>query len=211
MPARSGVPLEAWNDLADRYDRQLWLERSAVRAAVDLLAPLPQEQVLDLATGTGEVLRQLASRSARPHAVTAVDQSAGMLARVGALPAGWSTRRADIRALPLADGTFDAAVASYVLHLLADADVPTALAELHRVLRPGGRVATLTPAVPPRGPARTLARRLDALAARNPRRYGGLRAFDVRPALTAAGFTIVRARWNLRGYPTLCVLARCGA
>lgn len=211
MPAADGVPPDAWDQLSRHYDRQLWLERSAVNSALDLLRAHQGERLLDLATGTGEVLRRLAERPDRPGQVIGIDQSAAMLSHVPDLPPGWSTQQADARELPFADASFDLAVASYVLHLLAAADLPLALGELGRVLRPEGRVVTTTPAIPPRVPARPLARALDRLAARNPRRYCGLRALDVRPALTAAGFTIIEARWNLRGYPTLCVLARCTA
>lgn len=208
MTGHDGVPLEAWDTLSEHYDRQRWLEHSAIATTVDLLEPQPHERVLDVATGTGQVLRRLAARPDRPRQVVGVDQSAGMLSHVPALPTGWSVQQADARELPFPDAHFHAAVASYVLHLLAPADRARALSELRRVLRPAGRVATSTPAIPPRGPARPLAWGLDRLAARRPARYGGLRALDVRPALVAAGFTVVAARWDLRGYPTLCVLAR---
>lgn len=211
MPAADGVPLEAWDELSRHYDRQLWLERSAIRGALQLLRAQHHERLLDVATGTGEVLRQLGARPDRPQRVIGIDQSAAMLSHVPALPAGWSSRLGDARALPFANARFDAAIASYVLHLLAAADLPVVLGELRRVLRPGGRLVTLTPAIPPRGPARPLARALDRLAARRPRRYGGLRALDVRPALSAAGFEVSEAQWSLRGYPTLCVLARAPA
>ncbi len=211
MLESDGVPLDAWDRLSRHYDRQMWLERAAVRRALELLRAQRDERLLDLGTGTGEVLRQLAGGPVRPRQVIGVDQSAAMLSHVGALPPGWSTRRCDARELPFADAHFDAAVASYVLHLLGAADLPIALAELRRVLRAGGRLVTTTPAIAPRGPARHLARGLDRLAARDRRRYGGLRALDVRPSLTAAGFEIVAARWSLRGYPTLCVLARVSA
>lgn len=203
-----GVPTVAWDRLSARYDRQLWLERSAVRTAVDLLAPGRDDRMLDLATGTGEVLRQLARRVERPREVVGVDASAAMLAHVSALPAGWSVRIGDARELAFGDDEFDVVSASYVLHVLADGDLPAALAELRRVLRPGGRLVTVTPAIPGRGPLRQVARALDRLATRNPERYGGLRALDPRAELRRAGFAFSDARWSLRGYPSLCVLAR---
>jgi ubiquinone/menaquinone biosynthesis C-methylase UbiE len=197
-----------WDRLSRHYDRQLWLERSAVATAIGLLAPGTDECCLDLGTGTGEVVRQLARRDARPREAVGVDWSAAMLRHVGALPTGWSTRLGDVRALALPDATFDAASASYLLHLLAPADLPIALAEIRRVLRPGGRLVTVTPAIPARGPARPVARALDRLARWRPERYAGLRALDPVPALEAAGFTVIRSRWSLRGYPSLCVLSR---
>lgn len=203
-----GVPTAAWDRLSRHYERQLWLERAAVGTAVELLAPAGDERILDVATGTGEVLRQLARRAERPREVVGIDTSAAMLARVGVLPDGWSVRVGDARRLPFGDGEFDAAGAAYALHVLADDDLPTALDELARVLRAGGRLVTVTPAIPDRGPARPLARALDRIAARDPERYGGLRALDPRPALLRAGFVIDDARWRLRGYPSLCVLTR---
>src|SRR5215218_7628820 len=61
----SGVPAHVWDRLSRHYDRQLWLERAAVRTALDLLAPARDERMLDLATGTGLVLRELAARRDR--------------------------------------------------------------------------------------------------------------------------------------------------
>ena len=140
-----------------------------------------------------------------------VDTSAAMLAHVGELPSGWVARDGDARSLPFGDGAFDVAVASYVLHVLPHADLPATLAELARVVRPDGRLVTVTPALPARGAARWLASLSDALAQRYPLRFGGLRALDPRSALVETGFRLVRARTNLNGYPSLCVLARMPA
>ena len=196
-----------WDQVSGHYDRQLWLERGAVRRAVGLLAPRDGERILDVGTGTGEVLRQLARHPGRLQA-TGVDQSAAMLARVPALPVGWSVGVADARWLPFADGAFDAVTASYLLQVMSDADLPGVAGELLRVLRPGGRLVTVTPSIPLRGPLRLLGSMLDGLAKRRPSRYGGLRTLDPRAALEQAGFEIAAVRWSLRGYLSLCILAR---
>lgn len=201
------APAGVWDRLSSHYDRQLWLERAAVRRALRLVAPQAGERVLDVGTGTGEVLRQLA-RHPRYREVIGIDSSAGMLARVPDLPAGFSVRVADVRGLPFPDDHFDVVTASYVLHVLRDADLPAVVAELRRVLRPGGRLVTVTPAAPTRGPLRIIAIALDRLARRAPRRFVGLRALDPRCALERSGFEIATALWSLRGYPSICVLAR---
>lgn len=203
------VPPTVWDRVSAHYDRQLWLERGPVRRAVRLLAPRDGENVLDVGTGTGEVLRQLARHPGRLK-VTGVDQSAAMLARVRDLPAGWSVGVADARRLPYADRAFDAVTAAYLLQVLPPDDVPGVAGELLRVLRPGGRLVTVTPAIPPPGPLRAAASALDRLARRDPNRYGGLRALDPRPLLQRAGFEIGAAQWSYRGYLSLCVLARRG-
>lgn len=198
---------EVWDRHAATYNRQLRLERHAVRTALALLAPRPHERLLDAGTGTGEALRQLARGPVRPRAVTAVDFSPGMLARVPPLPGGWTSELADLRELPHPDASFDAAIAAYVLHLLPSHDLAAALSELRRVLLPGGRLVTVTPAVPPDGLARRVAAVLERAAWAAPVRLGGLHALDPRTALAAAGFSVTAARWSLAGYPSLCVLS----
>jgi demethylmenaquinone methyltransferase/2-methoxy-6-polyprenyl-1,4-benzoquinol methylase len=116
----------------------------------------PGDRVLDVATGTGAVAAELAARHG--CRVTGVDQSPAMLAAAAAALAerGLADRvalvRGEAEALPFADGSFDALTVTYLLRYVAD---PAAtLAELARVLRPGGRLASLEFGVPPRAPAR---------------------------------------------------------
>src|SRR5579859_2161306 len=95
--------------------------------------PLSGRTVLDAGAGTGAVSSALAARDAR---TLATDLSAGMLAWNAAARPPCAV--ADIRALPLADGSVDDAIAAFVLNHLTD---PVAgLAELARVTRPGGAV-----------------------------------------------------------------------
>ena len=198
-----------WDRVSRHYDRQLWLERSAIRTAVALLDPAPDERLLDVGTGTGAILRELRERGSPPVDVTGIDASAAMLARVGSLPDGWSVQVGDARSLPFADGAFDVVTAAYVLHVIDD--LPAALADIRRVLRPGGRLVAVTPAVPPRGLARPAARALDRLADRGGDRVVGLRALDPRGALERADLRVDATRWDVRGYPSLCVRARGGS
>jgi len=195
-----------WDALAGLYDRQLLLERRAVQTALDLAAAGPADVLLDAGTGTGAVLRALAARKARPPTAVGVDASARMLERVPALPAGWRVERADLRALPAEDASFDVAIASYVLHVLEAGDRRAVLAELARVLRPGGRLIAVTVHVPARPRLRPVRSALEALARID--RLGGLRPLDPRPDLVEAGFALAGARNAMLGYPSLCVAAR---
>jgi ubiquinone/menaquinone biosynthesis C-methylase UbiE len=92
-------------------------------------------------------------------------------------------------ALPAADGAFDAAVASLTLCSIGDAD--QALAELHRVVRPGGELRFFEHVASPRVAARALQRALDATVW--PRVAGGCHlARESDRLIEAAGFEIVR-------------------
>ena len=116
-----------------------------------LVSRLPRDggHVLDVATGTGLVAAELLRRGFR---VTGVDQSTGMLA-VARRRFGDRVPLVDAsaEALPLDAGSFDHLTVTYLLRYVAD---PAAtLAELARVVRPDGVVASLEFGVPS-GPAR---------------------------------------------------------
>jgi demethylmenaquinone methyltransferase/2-methoxy-6-polyprenyl-1,4-benzoquinol methylase len=98
------------------------------------------DTVLDVATGTGAVARELVRRHG--CAVVGVDQSAGMLAEAARrLNGRVRLVEASADALPFADGAFDALTFTYLLRYVDD---PAAtLRELVRVVRPGSRIASL--------------------------------------------------------------------
>ncbi len=107
--------------------------------------------MLDVATGTGLVAAELLRRGFR---VTGLDQSEEMLAiarrRLGRQA---ELVQASAESMPLADATFDHVTFTYLLRYVDDPEAT--LAELTRVVRPGGTVASLEFGVP-RGPARPL-------------------------------------------------------
>ena len=196
-----------WDRAAPIYHWQLALERSALNIALDLLDATENERLLDVATGTGELLQLLSRRARRPLDAVGVDLSAQMLSRARPLPAAWKLAQGDATALPFPDEVFDVAAAAYVLHLLSDSALEQALAELRRVLVPRGRLVTVTPAAPRswlRSPylaaVGTLERVVPAAL--------GLRPLNPAAALRRAGFEPVRERYVGSGYPSLCVLAR---
>ncbi|MFH8935507.1 class I SAM-dependent methyltransferase [Streptomyces griseosporeus] len=108
-------------------------------AMLDLAGDVAGRRVLDAGCGSGPLSAALRERGA---VVTGVDASVGMLALARRrLGEDADLRRADLREpLPFGDGVFDDVVASLVLHYLEDWG-PT-LAEMRRVLRPGGRLIT---------------------------------------------------------------------
>jgi demethylmenaquinone methyltransferase/2-methoxy-6-polyprenyl-1,4-benzoquinol methylase len=111
----------------------------------------PDQRILDVASGTGAVAIELARRYG--CSVVGIDQSPEMLAagqrRVAAAGVGGLVRLEQGRAesLPFEDESFDAVTFTYLLRYVDD---PAAtLRELARVLRPGGKLASLEFFVPP--------------------------------------------------------------
>jgi demethylmenaquinone methyltransferase / 2-methoxy-6-polyprenyl-1,4-benzoquinol methylase len=106
--------------------------------------PADRGHVLDVATGTGLVAAELLRRGFR---VTALDQSAEMLATTRArLGERAEIVEASAEALPFADDAFDHLTVTYLLRYVDDPGAT--LAELSRVVRPGGVVASLEFGVP---------------------------------------------------------------
>ena len=111
-----------------------YYERPAMLA---LAGDVAGRRILDAGCGSGPLFVALRDRGA---VVTGFDKSAGMLELARRrLGAGADLRVADLGGpLPFPDGRFDDVVASLVLHYLEDWAAP--LAELRRVLKPGGRL-----------------------------------------------------------------------
>jgi len=97
------------------------------------------DRVLDAACGTGDLA--IADVKAGAGKVTGLDFSEAMLARARRKAPAVEWVRGDMLALPFADATFDAATVGFGVRNVSDLEL--ALAELRRVLQPGGRLAIL--------------------------------------------------------------------
>ncbi len=147
-----------FDEVSTHYDRTntvlsmgnaaLW--RAATTRAV---APRPGETILDVAAGTGTSSASLARNGA---SVVAADFSEGMIEvgrRRQADNPFISFVQADATALPFEDDTFDAVTISFGLRNIVDPR--KALAEFHRVTKPGGRVVICEFSHPVNGVIRT--------------------------------------------------------
>jgi ubiquinone/menaquinone biosynthesis C-methylase UbiE len=189
------------------YDRQLALERSALRAAVELAAPAPDELVVDLGTGTGALLRRMAERLDRPRRAIGIDASCAMLSRAEPLPDGWELINGDARRLPLDDGSVDVVTSAYLLHLLDPGARRTVLREITRVLSPRGRVVVVTLATPGGLIGRSLLTPVQRGLCRRLGAGSGWCALDPALEIAAAGLAVRCRRVCTRGYTSLCLLA----
>lgn len=107
----------------------------------DALRPRPGEHILDVGCGPGFYVADLADAVGPAGSVTGIDSSAQMLAMAAHRAESRANvvfREADASALPIEDEAYDAALSVQVLEYVRD--IPTALAELRRSLRPGGRL-----------------------------------------------------------------------
>jgi arsenite methyltransferase len=104
---------------------------------------------LDVGAGPGSITTSLAHAAGTGGLALGVDISEPMLARAVRAAAGPQVGflRADAQKLPFRDETFDAAISVAVLQLVPDP--AAALAEIARVLKPGGRVAVMIPTLRP--------------------------------------------------------------
>jgi demethylmenaquinone methyltransferase / 2-methoxy-6-polyprenyl-1,4-benzoquinol methylase len=122
-----------------------WRER-----AVDLAAVGPGSRALDVATGTGDLAVELARRGAD---VVGCDFSEAMLDRAREKAPAVRFEWADALALPYGDDSFDAATVGFGARNFSD--LGPGLAEMARVVRPGGRVVVLEITTPQRPPLST--------------------------------------------------------
>jgi ubiquinone/menaquinone biosynthesis C-methylase UbiE len=116
--------------------------RSTGPSAIDMLraavAEISPARVLEVGPGRGETAEWIARETGAE--VVAIDQSERMVELTRAR--GIEAHLGDVQELPFEDASFDCAVAAWMLYHVPDLD--RGLAELARVLRPGGRLVAVT-------------------------------------------------------------------
>lgn len=153
-PERTQQARALFAGIAPEYDRMgavlsLGQDPRWRRFLVSKVTAIPGSWVLDVASGTGLVARELVRKNLR---VVAFDQSPAMLrrGRNAAVAAGMGDRIRHVlgqaQALPFADEAFDALTFTYLLRYVDDPGAT--LQELARVIRPGGVMASLEFHVP---------------------------------------------------------------
>lgn len=155
---------EMFNNIAPNYDKlnhlmSFDIDKGWRRKAISQLMPYPHDEILDIATGTGD-FAILAAKMLRPEKITAVDISEGMM-NVGRLKAkeeGVSDtidfKKEDCTNMTFAENTFDAVISAFGIRNFQDLD--KGLAEMCRVLKKGGHLSIVELATPVKFPMRQL-------------------------------------------------------
>ena len=154
-----------FDSVATRYDlmndlMSLGIHRLWKRFAVQLTGVRAGQHVLDLASGTGDLAARLAGLAGPDGLVVMSDINAAMLARGRdrMLDEGRAGNvryaQVDAEALPFPDGSFDCVTIGFGLRNVTRKEC--ALAEMHRVLRPGGRALVLEFSRPTTAPLRAV-------------------------------------------------------
>jgi len=149
---KAGMVHEVFTNVASKYDIMNDVMSMGIHlvwkdAMMDWLAPRPDQHLLDVAGGTGDVAFRFLSRAGSTARATVLDMTASMLeeGRKRAEAEQLSERLewivGDAMALPFEANTFDVYTISFGIRNVTR--IPDALSEAYRVLKPGGRLMVL--------------------------------------------------------------------
>jgi demethylmenaquinone methyltransferase / 2-methoxy-6-polyprenyl-1,4-benzoquinol methylase len=147
---KAGLVRQVFDSVAPRYDLMNDLMSAGVHrlwkdAMIDWLAPRPDQRYLDVAGGTGDIALRILARASSPVTVCDINHEMLKVGRDRAVDRGQMHGLAwvvgDAEKLPLPDASVDAYTIAFGLRNVTHIDL--ALAEAHRVLRPGGRFLCL--------------------------------------------------------------------
>ncbi len=214
LPARldtKGV-VAAYRRIAPVYD--LWgrmTESRAHRLCLDWLDLRQARRVLDVATGTGALLRGAAAEAPTARFI-GVDLSQSMINRarasLGRLHVSFQPVLADSRRLPVRSSTMDVILNGYMFDLLPEEQFADVLSEFSRVLVPGGQLGLINMAVPDK----IREQFWESIYRIRPSLLGGCRGVRMVAHLADAGFTVDRkGRVTQFGFPSEVIVARSPA
>ena len=173
-------------------------EHQARERGLESLAVEPGERVLEIGYGTGHSLVELAKAAGETGHVCGVDISDGMyeVARQRLVAAGFEQRVelkvAGVPPLPYEDYVFDVVTMSFTLELFPLETIPVLLAEVRRVLKPGGRFGTVSMSTTPAGRKDSLLERTYKWMHQRFPHIVDCQPIDVTRFVTDAGFHITQ-------------------
>jgi ubiquinone/menaquinone biosynthesis C-methylase UbiE len=189
------------------YDWFSFYEARAKRRALQLFAPAPGQQLLNVGCGTGKEHRAL-MRGVNPGGQAYGLEASRNMAALAHRRTETPLLQGDAAWLPYAAECFDGVFCTYVLDLLPAEDLPVTVQGFRRVLKPGGRLALLSLTEGCNISSRAfvglwkLAYRLSPLAC------GGCRPLQLADLVMASGFQIIERQVIVQlGVPSELILA----
>jgi demethylmenaquinone methyltransferase/2-methoxy-6-polyprenyl-1,4-benzoquinol methylase len=190
-------------------------EHAARETGETMLNVQPGERVLEIGFGTGNSILNLAKAVGAEGKVSGIDVSQGMLdvAQKKVDDAGLSDvvslLLGDAVSLPWEDDEFDAVFMSFTLELFSEEDLPKVLAECKRVLKPGGRIASVSMATVNEGDPESFLEKTYKWFHRHFPHIVDCRPINLKSVLEKAGFAIVEEkRMEIWTMPVSATLAK---
>jgi SAM-dependent methyltransferase len=182
--------------MASEYVNRTPWTQLRLRAILALVEPDPADRIIDLGCAAGALTDFLSTSGAD---VVGIDSEPLAIEQARSLFPDLRFEQASVASLPFEPSSFDKAVAGDLVEHLGDATAKAMLAELRRVLVPGGTLSIYTPN--PRHPIERLKAR-NLLLAQNPTHIGLRTADELTLLLSEGGFVVDRSTWTpsfLRG------------
>lgn len=192
---------------------QIWVDHSESRArnrALDLLAPVSGQRILNAGVGTGQTQAHLQAVVAPTGTVVGLDLSPVMLHHT-CVRIHTPLCEADVRHLPFVSASFDGVFSSFVLDLLPFDDLAELLQDFQRVLKPDGRIVLVSLTEGINASSRLFMALWKLVYRVSPIACGGCRPLQLAALVSQAGFCqIVREVVVQLGMPSEIVAAtRC--
>ncbi|RME76158.1 MAG: methyltransferase domain-containing protein [Chloroflexi bacterium] len=176
-----------YDRLGAGHDRAEMYESRAKQVGLERLALSPGLRLLNVGVGTGKEHRLLVDGVGPTGLPAGIDLSPVML-RLTRDRTAAPLCQADARRLPFRSGAFDRLFSAYVLDLIPLDDLPGLLAEMRRVLRPGGRLVLVSLTEGVNLPSRAIVGLWKLLYAASPVACGGCRPVQLAGLVRQAGF-----------------------
>ena len=198
---------QAYDTLGTGLDRAARFEARAGTHALAILGLKPGQRALQIGVGTGKAHLAIVQAVAPGGQAFGLDLSRVML-RLTHRHSAAPLCEGDAVALPFATHSFDRLYCAYLLDLLPAADLPRALAEFVRVLRPTGRLALVSLTEGVDLPSRLFVAAWKLRFRLAPQSLGGCRPLRLRPLVERAGFVVERRDIiTQHGFPSEIVVA----
>ncbi len=208
-PASTVRTVQKYDLISPFYDIfGITMESKARVRSLELSEITDGERVLEVAVGTGLNFREILRRNPEGWS-DGIDISQKMLqkAKKRATKTGivnYTLQRADCRALPYGDNSFDLLINQYMFDIMPMVDYGRIVTEFRRVLKPNGRLVLVNTTLP----ERALDRTLGWIFSVYPRSFSQCRGILVRPYLEKSRFRVIRREYVVNlSFPSEVILS----